>query len=248
MESSILSPIPSDQGSLSSVALETPVGSGTLPVIPSIQPLNSRAPEDDFYDIHWNPVWEPSEEDIPFTPPVVSVPMSSSDMDDTSPITSEASVVMSAEIPISAETPPFSVTPFGVTLPLRYRALRDVIGSRTSFTGSMWDHNITPTSGSFIPQIHNTYVTSVPTIPTVCAVSSMPVVSVVTASSVVTTVVGPSPGSANSGPSAPTSRVVDPTLNTPPSSGSIPAGGHTISVCKLSRIQARKVRSITTIL
>lgn len=44
--------------------------------------------------------------------------MPSSDMDDTSPITSEESVVMSGEIPIPMETTPFRVTPLGVTLPL----------------------------------------------------------------------------------------------------------------------------------
>lgn len=141
-----MSPVPSDQGSPSFVAPKVPVVSDTLPVILSIQPINSRAPEDETYELHWNPVWEPSEEYIPPTPPGVSVPMSSSDMEDTSPITSEESVVTSGEIPTSTETTPFRITPLGVTLPLRYKALRDVMSSRTPPTSSMWSHTITPTS------------------------------------------------------------------------------------------------------
>ena len=111
-------PGPSDQGSPSSVAPEVPVVSDTLPVIPSIQPINSHAPDDEAYKIHWNLVWEPSEEDISFTPPGVSVPMSSSDMEDVSPVTSEESVATRGEIPTSTETTPFLITPLGVTLPL----------------------------------------------------------------------------------------------------------------------------------
>lgn len=99
------------------------------------------------------------------------------------------------------------------------------MGSRTSLMSSMWSHTITSTLESFIPQIQNVSVTSVPTIPTVCVASLAPVVGSVTASLVVATVVGPSSRSANSGPSASTPRVVDPTLNAPPSSGSISAGG-----------------------
>ena len=72
-EPSIPSPVPSDQGSPSSVAPELPVWSDTLPVIPSIQPINSCAPDDEDYEIHWNPIWEPEEDDIPFTPPGVFV-------------------------------------------------------------------------------------------------------------------------------------------------------------------------------
>ena len=108
-------------------------------------------------------------------------------------------IMTSFETPILIVTPPFSVTPLGVTLPLRYRALRDVMGSRNSSSGTMWDHNITPTTGSFIPQIHNTVVTLVPTIPTVRVASSALVVSAIMASSIVTTISSLSHGSVNSG-------------------------------------------------
>jgi len=220
-----MSPIPSDQRSPSFVAPKVSIVSDTLPVIPSIQLINSCAPEDETYKLHWNPVWEPSEEDIPPTPPGVLVPMSSSDMEDTSPVTSEESVATSGEIPTSTETTPFRITSLGVTLPLGYKALRDVMSSRTPPTSSMWSHTITPTSESFIPQIHNVPVTFVPTIPIVCVASSTPVLGVVTTSSVVTTTTRPSSGSAYSGPSTSVSGVVDPTLGAPPSSSSIPAGG-----------------------
>lgn len=236
-ESPIPSPVPSDQGFPSSVAPEILVVSDTLPIISSIQPINYHAPEDESYDIHWNPVWEPSEEDIPSTPP-----------SEESPITSKESIVTSGEIPIPMETSPFCVTPLDVTLPLRYKALRDVMGSRTPLTSSMWSHTVTPTSEPFTPQIHNVSVTSVPTIPTVCVASSAPLVGVVTASSIVTTVAGPSSESANSGPSTSTSGVVDPTLNAPPSSGFIPTGGHASNIYKLFRIRIPKARFIITIL
>ena len=188
--------------------------SDTLPIIPSIQPLNSRALDDKVYEIHWNPVWEPSEEDIPFTPPGVSVQMYSSDMEDVSPITTDESVATSGEIPTATEATPVRSTPLGERLPKRYKALRDIMSSRTPSTSSIWSHTVAPTSESFIPQIHNVSVTSIPTIPMVCVASLTPVVS---ASSVMAT--------AHSGPSAPRPEVVDPTLNVPLSFGSIPAGG-----------------------
>ena len=134
---SIPSPIPSDQGSPSSVAPETPIGSGTLPIIPSIQPLNSRTPEDDFYDIHWNPVWEPSKEDIPITPPGVSAIMSSSDMDETTLVTSEEELMSSGEIPLPMEGFPFHIAPLGVTFPLLYHALSDIMSSMSLNSSSM---------------------------------------------------------------------------------------------------------------
>ena len=176
--------------------------SDTLPVIPSLQPINSRAPDDETYEVHWNPIWE--EEYIPPTPPSASVPMSSSDMEDISPVTSEESVAMSSGIPTAMEATPFPSTPLGVTLPLRYNALRDVMSSRTPSTSSIWSQTITPTTTPFTPQIHNTSITSVPTIPTVCVASSTPVVS---------------------GPLASAYGVVDPTSNVPLSYGSILAEG-----------------------
>jgi len=129
IESPIPSPIPSDQGSPSSVAPELLVASDTLPIILSIQPLNSRAPEDESYDIRWTTIWEPSEEDFPLTPPGVSVPMSSFDMDETNPITNEESFMASGGIHIPTETSPFRVTSLGITLPLHYNALVDIIDS-----------------------------------------------------------------------------------------------------------------------
>lgn len=77
--------VSSDQGSPSSVAPEIPVASDTLLVLLSIQPINSRAPEDEAYEYYWNPVWEPSEDDIPYTPLSASPRASSSDMGDRSP-------------------------------------------------------------------------------------------------------------------------------------------------------------------
>lgn len=64
---SIPPPVPRDQGSPSSVAPEVPVVSDTLPVILSIKPINSRVPDDEAYEYYWNPIWEPSEDNIPNT-------------------------------------------------------------------------------------------------------------------------------------------------------------------------------------
>ena len=68
MDLSIPFPVSSDQGSPSSVAPESPVVSDTLPVIPSVQPINSRAPDDEAFEYYWNPFWEPLEDDFPNTP------------------------------------------------------------------------------------------------------------------------------------------------------------------------------------
>ena len=76
------------------------------------------------------------------------------------------------------------------------------MGSRNSSSGTMWDHNIIPTKGSFVSQVHNTIVTSVPTHPTDCVASLTLVASAVTASSIVTTVSGSSRGPVHSGQSA----------------------------------------------
>jgi len=220
----------------------TPVCGDTFHVIPSVQPLNSRAPEDELYDLFWNPVWEPSEEDFPSTPIGVSSPMASSDMEDTSPVSSGTPVMSSIETPIPATSPvistPYTVTPLGITVPARYRSLRDAMGSASS--SSMWDNNIVPTTGPFVSQVHHTAVTSVPTNPTVCVASSTPVASAVTASSVVTTVAGPSRGPARSGQSAHTARVLHPASGALPFSDAISAGGHIPNTCMLSRTQASK--------
>ena len=176
-ESLIPSPVPSDQGSPSSVALEVLVVSDTLLVIPSIQPINSRAPDDEAYEFHWNPIWEPYKDDIPFTRSGVSTPMSTSHMDETSPRASDTPVLSSIETPIPATSP----------VPSCYKSLRDNAGTRIPASSTMWDLRITPTMGSFVSQVHSTPVTSVPTNPTICVAHSTPVVSAVTASSAVTT-------------------------------------------------------------
>lgn len=226
---SIPSPIPSDQGSPSSVAPETPVCGDTFLVIPSVQPLNSHAPEDELHDLFWNPVWEPYEEDFPSTPTGASTPMDSSDMEDTSPVAGETPLVSSIETPIPATSlvisTPYTVSPLGIIVPAHYRALRDAMGSRNSSSGTMWDHNITPTTRSLVSQVQNTVVTSVPTNPTICVASSTPVVSAVTTYSIVTTVAGLSHGPAHSGQLAHASRVVHLAVSTSPSSGAIRVGG-----------------------
>lgn len=136
--------------------------SDTLHVIPSIQPINSRTPDDEAYKFHWNPVWEPSKDDIPNTPTGLSTPMSSSDMEDTSPRASETLVVSSIETPILDTSP----------VPSRYKSLRDNMGTRNAPSGTMWDHHVTPTTRHFISQVHNTPITSVPTQLTVCVAYS----------------------------------------------------------------------------
>jgi len=115
------------------------------------------------------------------------------------------------------------------------------MSSRTPPTSSMWSHTVTPTSKSFIPQIHNVPVTSILTIPTFCVASSTPVVGAVTASSVVTATTRPSSGLAYSGPSASVPRVVDPMLGAPPSSTSILVGGHTMNIFMLFRMPTLKI-------
>ena len=178
--------------------------SDTLLVILSVQLIKSCAPGDEAYAIHWNPIWEPSEEDIPFTSPGVLVPMSSSDMEEVSPITTEESVATSGEIPTAMEATPISSNPLTGRVPARYKALKDILSSRTPSTSSILSQTITPTKEPFTPQIHNMSVTSIPTIPTVCVDSSTPVVI---------------------GPSTSASGVVDATSNVPLSSGSIPTEG-----------------------
>jgi len=114
--------------------------SDTLPVIPSIQPINSCAPGDETYEIHWNPVWEPSKEDIPvweYTPLGVSVQLSSSDMEELSPIPTEESVATSGEIPTVTEATPVSSTPTTGRVPAHYKALKDVMSSRTPSMSSI---------------------------------------------------------------------------------------------------------------
>ena len=181
-------PGPSDQGSPSSVAPEVPVVSDTLPVIPSIQPINVRAPSDEDYEEDWNPIWEPDEDDIPVTPPGMPSSMSTSQMDETSPSAGETPVVSSIETPIPATSP----------LPPQYQSMRDRIAARMPST-TIWDPSVIATMKPFLSQPPNTPVTSVPTIPTVCVAYSTPVVSAVTTSSSTNPGVGPSHGQVSNG-------------------------------------------------
>ena len=207
-------PVPSEQGSPSSTAPEVSVVSDTLPVIPSIQPINSRASDDEGYEIHWNPIWEPDEDDIPFTPLGVSSPMSTSHMDETSPRVSETPALSNIDTPIPATSP----------LPPRYQSLRDRVSARTP-ASTMWDPHITPTTRPFVSQAHTTPVTSVPTNPTVCVAHSTLVVSVVTTSSALNIGVGPPHSQVSSGQSALSPRVFHPAQSAPTSSGPVPGGG-----------------------
>jgi len=86
-----------------------------------MQPINSRASGDETYKLHWNLVWEPSEDDIPiweYTPPGVSAPLFSSDMEEVSPILTEEFVAMSGEIPTATEPTPVSSTPTAGRVPV----------------------------------------------------------------------------------------------------------------------------------
>lgn len=203
-----MSPVPSDQGSPSFAAPEVPIASDTLPVILSIQPINSRAPGDEAYVLHSNPVWEDPEDDIPVWenfPPGFSAPLSPSEMEGGSPISTDESVATSGEIPTATEPTPINSAPTTERLPPGYRALRDLMSSEFPSMTSIWLQLTASTITPFPPQGRTTPVTSDPIIPAICAVSSAPVVG--------------SP----SGPSI--SRVVDPTTNVPHSSGPIPAKG-----------------------
>lgn len=155
MDPSSSFPVSSDQGSPSSVASESPVGSDTLPVILSVQPLNSRAPDDEAFEYYWNPVWEPLDDDFPSNPMSDSPWVSSSDMEDSSPRASETPVVSNIDTPIPATSP----------FPSQYRSLRNAMGSGGPST-TTWDHHITPTTGTLFSPVYNEPVTSVPTEPT----------------------------------------------------------------------------------
>ena len=137
------SSIPSEEGSPSSVALETPV-CDDFPIVPSVQPLNSRAPRDDFYEFFYNPIWEPSDKSHLATPVSAPSSMASSDMGDASPMSSGPVVMSSIDTPIPATSPvistPYTVTSSGQTVPRRYRSLRD---ARQFFS---WGHDIVPTT------------------------------------------------------------------------------------------------------
>lgn len=194
---SIPSSVPNNLSSSSSVAPELPVVSDTLPLIPSIQPISSRAPDDEDYLFYWNPVWEPEVDDIPVTPTGVSSPMASSGVNTPSHI-SETPVVTNIEIPIPSSSP----------LPSHYKSLRDTSRSRAP-TSSVWDPHITPTSGSFVSQVSATPVTLVLTNPTIRTTYSSPFVSVATTSSAATPASGTSHDSGGLPDRAP--RVIHPT-------------------------------------
>jgi len=139
---------------LSFAAPEVPVASDTLPVILSIQPINSRAPGDETYDVHWNLVWENPEDDIPMwedTPFGFSAPLSPSNMEGGSPISTDESVATSGEIPTATEPTPVSSTPTTERLPAGYHALKDIMSSETPSMNSIWSRIIAPTMEPFPP-------------------------------------------------------------------------------------------------
>lgn len=106
--------------------------SETLSIVPSIQPLNSRALGDETYQFHWNPIWEPSENGIPFweyTSPRVPPPPFPFDMEDTSPTTTDESGMPGGENPTSMVSTLVSGTPTTERLPPGYRAISHVMSS-----------------------------------------------------------------------------------------------------------------------
>ena len=195
-----MSPISLDQGSSSFATTKVSVASNNLPIILSIQPIISHALGDKAYNVHWNPIWETPEDDIPVwedTPLGFLAPLSPSDMEGGSPISTDESVATSGEIPTATEPIPISSTPTTERLPPGYRALRDLMSSDFPSMSSIWSQQTASTTRPFPPQDRSTSVTSAPTFLTVCVASSTPIIS----------------------------RVVDPTSNVPHSSGPIPVEG-----------------------
>ena len=144
-----------------------------LSIVLSIQPIRSRAPGDETYELHWNPVWEPSDNNVPFWD--YSVPPTSSDMGDMSPTKTDESVATSGEIPTATESIPVSSSPTTRNLPPGYRSLRDAMSSGTPVTSSIWSPLTFPTKEPFTPQGRDPSVTSITTTPTVCVASWIPV-------------------------------------------------------------------------
>ena len=128
---------------------EIPVVSRTLPIVPSIQPLNSRAPGDENYQFYLNPIWEPSKNGIPFweyTSPRQQFP---SDMENPSPTTTDEFGVPGDEIPTTMESTHVSRIVSTGGLPLGYRALRDFLSS--PFPTSVWSPPVFSNTEPSIP-------------------------------------------------------------------------------------------------
>ena len=228
MDSPISSSLPNDGDSASPISFDVSTVGGTLPIVPSVQPLDSRALGEEPFDIDWTPLCEYLDEDLPTTPLGVSVAMASSDVDEKSLVSGKENLVSSRELPLPPKGFPFN-TPLGMSLPFCYRALSNLMGSTSLNRSFVWSHTVTLTSRPFMaltftPQTQVISVASVPSIPTVCVASTTPSISAVTASSVVTIVTGPSFGPANSGPSSLASGVIHPMSNILLSSNSIPVG------------------------
>ena len=146
-----------------------------LPIVPSIQPLNSHALGDEDYQFYSNPIWEPSQNGVPFweyTTPRQPFP---SDMENTSPTTTDESGVPGDEIPTTIESTPVSSTPATGGLPPGYRALRNFLSS--PFSTSIWLPPIFSNTEPLTPQHRGIVVTSVTTPPTVSVASSTPIFS-----------------------------------------------------------------------
>ena len=98
-------------------------------------------------------------------------------MEDVSPTSTEESIATSGEIPTATEPTLVSSTPTTRNLPLGYKAIRDTMPSGTPFTGSIWSPLALPATEPFTPQSRSTSVTSITTVPMVCAASSTPIFS-----------------------------------------------------------------------
>jgi len=154
---------------------EGPVVSQILPIIPSIQPISSRAPGDRDYQFYTNPIWEPSQKSTPFweyTSPQKPFP---SDMDNPSPTTTDDSGMPGDEIPSTMDSTYVSRNTSTGGLPLGYKALRDFIS--TPFPTSIWSPPVfSNTEPSTLPP-HSTTTISVTTPPLISVASSTPVIS-----------------------------------------------------------------------
>ena len=138
--------------------------------------------------------------------------MSPPDMEGGSPVSTDESVVTSSEIPTIMEPIPVGNTPITERLPPGYRALKDIMSSETPSMSSIWSPNITSTTGPFPPHDHH-----------------MPVIL-----SIITPEVGiASSALVVSGPSISTSRIVDPILNMPHSSGPVLVKGLVDSLLRI---------------
>ena len=111
------------------------------------------------------------------TPLVFSAPLCPSNMEGSSPISTDESIATSGEIPTTTEPMPVSSISTTERLPPGYRALRDLMSSKFPPMSSIWSQLTASTTGPFPPQDRATSVTSAPTRPTISVASSTLVIS-----------------------------------------------------------------------